>query len=84
MSELACTHESLHETEGRYGLAAASGCFGGRLVAGGGADWEICSSHCSQRGRYQLREPSSFIVAGSSRARTMGPADHGRGRGARC
>ena len=38
MSELACTHESLHETEGRYGLAAASGCFGGRLVAGGGAD----------------------------------------------
>ena len=27
-------------------------------------------SHCSQRGRYQFQSPGSFIVAGSSTART--------------
>ena len=55
----------------RYGLPAGTGCFGGCLAGGGGGvEWEICGSHSSQRGRYQLRGPSSFIVAGSRHART--------------
>ena len=45
----------------------------GTAGASGAADGSSCSSrgsHSSQRGRYQLRSPSSFIVAGRSTART--------------
>ena len=37
-------------------------------------------SHWSQRGRYQFRSPSSFIVAGRSTPRTMRRVDQDRGR----
>ena len=64
-------------------LGPGSGSGAGSGAGGAGAARLRCGSHSSQRGRYQFQSPSSFIVAGSSTARTIVASTGRRPRGRR-